>query len=296
MAPAAVWTNRQGGTYGRADNIAWMPSPTYLAMRAYTRARLLAARFRRRSSTWQGVRILGYHRVADERNDLSVRPAAFRDHMEQVVAADVEPVRLDTALDLLQNRVEGRYLCVTFDDGYRDNLENAVPVLEELRIPATIFVPTAIIDGTATYSWFDHPPPALSWEQISQLVRGGLVDVQAHTRSHPRLPHVSETTAREEIAGCKLDLEKRLGYEVTSFAYPAGLYTERDIRLVHEAGYRGAVTTEPGINVAGEPLHRLRRTLIYWTDRSGDFAVKLAGLLDEPPRSREWLYKRLAGR
>ena len=126
-----------------------------------------------------------------------------------------------------------------------------------------------------------------------QLAAGGLVDVQAHTRTHPRLPHLGDEEAREEIAGCKPEIEAEMGYEVTSFAYPAGLYTERDARLVAEAGYRAGLTTDPGVNAGGGPMTTLARTLVYWEDSLSDFRGKLAGLLDRPPRLREWLYGRL---
>lgn len=272
------------------------PRPTYLAMRAYDRARMFRARMSRHAWHWEGVRVLGYHRIAEDGNDLSVRPAAFREQMERALEAGVRPVRLDAALDLLERPVEGRWLCVTFDDGYRDNLEEAVPVLEELGIPATIFIATAIVDGTATFDWYDRPPPALSWSEVEELVAGGLVDVQAHTRTHPRLPHVDEARAREEIEGAKRDIERHVRYRVTSFAYPAGLYGGRDVRLVREAGYRAGVTTDPGVNPGGAGLERLRRTLIYWNDGAERFTAKLAGLLDRPPALRALLYRRLARR
>ena len=176
-------------------------SPTYLATRAYARGRLIGARLTKRQSNWRGVRILGYHRVSEERNDLAVRPAAFREQMERVLEAGVRSIRLDGALELLSNPVEDRWLCVTFDDAYRDNLEEAAPILEELGIPATIFVPTYIIDKQASYSWFREPPPALQWPEIEQSIAGGLIDFQAHTRTHPRLPHVDEEDAWEESPG-----------------------------------------------------------------------------------------------
>lgn len=270
------------------------PSPTYLAMRAYDRARLLRARWSRRAWRWEGVRILGYHRIAQDGNDLSVTPRAFREQMERVLDAGLKPIRLDAALDLLERPVEGRWLCVTFDDGYRDNLEEGVPVLEELGIPATIFIATAIVDGAATFDWYDRPPPALSWEEVERLAAGGLVDVQAHTQTHPRLPHVDEARARAEIEGAKRDIERHVPYPVTSFCYPAGLYGERDVRLVREAGYRAGVTTDPGVNPGGVGLDRLRRTLVYWNDGAEKFGAKLAGLLDRPPLLRATLYRRLA--
>ena len=262
-------------------------------MRIQQRARLRRAR-RRQADDWTGVRILGYHRVSDSPHVLSVAPAAFRRQMEHVRASSATPIGLEQAFDLLgSEEVPGRYVCVTFDDGYRDNLENAVPVLRELEIPATIFVPTAVIDGEATYDWFDDPPPALTWEEIGGLLGGGLVDVQAHSRTHRHLPALSDDQAHSEIVGAKLDLERHVPYPVTSFCFPAGLYGAREVALVREAGYRAGLTTDPGVNRGGAPLETLKRTLIYWDDEPEAFDAKYAGLLDKPPLLRSLLYRRL---
>ena len=94
-------------------------------------------------------------------------------------------------------------MCVTFDDGYRDNLLEAAPVLAELDIPATIFVPSRIIDGDASFHWYEDPPPALSWNDVGELLGGGLVDVQSHTLTHPLLPQVDAERSYEEIAGSR---------------------------------------------------------------------------------------------
>lgn len=263
----------------------------YLAGRAYQRGRIAAGRLRGGRS-WRGVRILGYHRIAEGRDSLCVTPADFAAQMQMVARLDAEPIRLDAALDLLARPVTGRYVAVTFDDGYHDYLVEAAPVLERHGIPATIFVPSAIIDGTAAFSWYRDPPRALTWDEIRDLVGGGLVDVQAHTRTHPRLPGVDHARARDEIAGCKRDIEARVGYEVSSFCYPAGLYGAREVALVRAAGYRAAVTTDPGVNGGGAAPETLRRTLVFRGDSAPQFEAKLGGLLDHRGHLQRWLHRR----
>ena len=252
--------------------------PAYVAARTYQRARL--ARARRRPAAWSGVRILGYHRIADAQDSLAVAPAAFREQMRAVAEGGAEPIRLDRALELLRAPVTKRYVCVTFDDGYRDNLLAAAPVLEEFGIPATIYLPSRIVDGDLPFHWYADPPPALSWDEVGELVDGGLIDVQSHTLTHPLLPQVDRTRSQDEIAGSKRAIEAHVPYSLTSICYPAGLYGPREIEFAREAGYAAAVTTNPGVNAGGGELLELRRTLVYGADDQRVFQAKLDGLLD----------------
>ncbi|HEY3614548.1 MAG TPA: glycosyltransferase [Gaiellales bacterium] len=252
--------------------------PAYLAARAYQRARV--SRPRRSVPSWDGVRILGYHRIAAAADSLSVSPTRFREQMRAVAESGAEPIRLDHALELLQRPVDGRYICVTFDDGYRDNLVAAAPVLAEFAIPATVYLPSRIIDGDETFHWYEDPPPALTWDEVGELLADGLVDVQSHTRTHPLLPQVDDARSREEIAVSKLEIEQHVPYALTSFCYPAGLYGPREVEYVRAAGYAAAVTTNPGVNAGDGELLELRRTLIYGADDMRTFGAKLDGVLD----------------
>ncbi|HEY6962934.1 MAG TPA: polysaccharide deacetylase family protein [Gaiellaceae bacterium] len=267
-------------------------SARYRAIRAYQRLRFLRARLLGRRRAWHGVRILGYHSISEGGTSLCVTPRAFRAQMEAVAAGDLTPVRLSDALDLLAaGPVEDRLVAITFDDGYLDNVEHAEPVLAELGLPATVFLPTRIVDGSVGYHWFPESPPALSWSDVAAAATRGTLDFQSHTRSHPWLPELSDEAAGEEIAASRSDLEARLGTVVTALAYPGGLYGSREERLVAEAGYRAGVSTTPGVNSGGETT--LRRTLVYREDGGDVFAAKLAGLLDRPGIGRRIGYRRL---
>ena len=265
-------------------------SASYHAAHAYQRARI--ARARLHPPTWSGVRILGYHRIADADDPLAVSPAGFREQMRAVAESGAQPIRLDRALELLRRPVTGNYLCVTFDDGYRDNLLAAEPVLAEYGIPATIYLPSRIIDGDVQFHWYADPPPALSWQEVAELLAGGLVDVQSHTLTHPLLPRVDAAQARDEIVDSKSEIERHVPYPLTSFCYPAGLYGEREVQLVREAGYTAAVTTNPGVNAGGGELLQLRRTLVYGADDLATFKAKLGGALDGETMLRRVLHGR----
>ncbi len=229
-----------------------------------------------------GVRIFLYHRVSPEHDKLTVTPEAFRAQMELLLSAGTNPINLDEALVVIQERVPGRHICVTLDDGYHDNLDYAIPVLRELGIPATIFVMSAVTDGSAQLYWYDRPPPILSWNELREIDQESLFAIGAHTRTHPALDKLTDEAAWDEIAGSRRDLEEHLGRSVTSFAYPAGLQGEREIRMVREAGYRVALTCEPGVNGPRDSAHAMRRTPVSGRDNLRMFEARLTGLLDRP--------------
>ena len=262
------------------------PRLYYRAVGARQASRIAASRTKRfAGDRWEGVRIFGYHRVAEEPNDVyAIAPKVFRAHMEHLLAAGATLVRLDDVLALLERRVEGRYVCVTFDDGYRDFLDHALPTLELLGIPATMFAVTGFLAGRETFSWYADPPELLSWDDLPRLLENGLVDVQAHSATHRRMTRLDNAELDDEVAGAKQELEQHLPYAVTSFSYPAGLYSPREMRAVELAGFRAAVTTQPGVNPGGVALGDLRRTMINWHDDTRAFAAKLEGALDRPSR------------
>jgi glycosyltransferase involved in cell wall biosynthesis/peptidoglycan/xylan/chitin deacetylase (PgdA/CDA1 family) len=274
------------------------PRLYYRAVGAHQSSRIAAAR-RDHSprEQWQGVRIFGYHRVADEPRDVyAIAPRAFRAQMEHLLASGTTLLRLDAALELLQRPVEGQYACVSFDDGYRDFLDHALPTLELLQIPATVFGVTGFLAGRTTFSWYHDPPGALSWDDVPRLLETGLVDLQAHSSTHRQMTRLSDKDLESEVAAAKRELERHLPYTVTSFSYPAGLYSPREMRAVEAAGFRGAVTTRPGVNPGGTGLGDLRRTMIHWRDDARDFAAKLDGALDRPSWIASTIYARRIAR
>lgn len=247
--------------------------------------RFQAARARRAlkgREPWEsGLRILAYHRVSTDRDPQAVSPSAFRAQMEALLRRAL-PVRLDESLSLLETGPEGRYVCVTFDDGYHDVLDNAIPVLRELQIPATLFVPSRIIDGAARYYWYEKPPSTLNWDELCEISKDDLFTIGAHTRTHLALPNLPDDAAWIEVEGSKRDIEVRTGDRVTAFAYPAGLYGEREIQMVRKAGFSIGVTINPGLVKVGHRAQTFHRSTIDRRDNLHMFEAKLTGLLDSP--------------
>ena len=252
-----------------------------------------AAATRVRSAWWlarsrgrldaDGLRILFYHRVSDDEDALAVAPRRFREQMELVAAAGYDVIDLCQAAGLLAaGHSLQRTIALNFDDGYRDVAENALPVLEKLGFPATVFIATGVTDGTASFAWYRRQPPLLTWEEIVELERSGSLRFGAHSITHPNLLALEAESAKREIAGSKLALKAKLGREVEAFCYPAGLFSDRDRGFVADAGFRVAVSCEPGVNRPGADPLTLRRRQIDARDSLLDFRAKLGGGHDSP--------------
>lgn len=168
-----------------------------------------------------------------------------------------EHFRVVPLLDLADKLAGGhplhRSLAITFDDGYRDNFENAAPVLEKLSLPATFFLVTQWV-GTDIVPWWDREQgvrhPWMTWSNVRVLYEKGF-DIGAHTRTHVDLGRVDSQEARHEIFGARAELEQRLGGAVESFAYPYGgrdNLTSENRELVKAAGFRCCCSGFGGTN------------------------------------------------
>jgi peptidoglycan/xylan/chitin deacetylase (PgdA/CDA1 family) len=204
------------------------------------------------------VPILMYHRVGPEprgpamTDALTVPAADFAAQMRWLRRAGFAAVTQRQLFDALENGgvLPPRPIVITFDDGYRDVLWNAAPVLHRLRMPATAYVITARISGP--------DPSFLTWRELRQLERYG-VAIGSHTEHHVELTHVSPDLALAELVGSRQTLERRLGRPVPWLSYPAGAVDPAVVRLVRRAGYELAVTTHAGDNQDGRRPLELQR-------------------------------------
>lgn len=231
-----------------------------------------------------GLRILMYHRVAPLPgfDQLTVSPARF-DEQAAWLAAHAHVLPLDEALDRLHDGgLPPNAVALTFDDGYRDNLVHALPVLKRHGLPATVFVTTAFCDQRLRHPRYDGEGGRLhlDWDEVRQLAAQPGIGIGSHTETHPRLPRTDAARAWREIAGSRHCIAQQLGRAPDLFCYPAGDFGERDRRLARDAGYRAAVSVAPGLNRRGGDPLRLHRTEV--TDRDGpqELALKLRGAFD----------------
>ena len=272
------------------------PRPLYPLKAAATRVRSHVWRLRTRgASETTGVRFLFYHRVSDDRDELAVSPRRFRAQMAVLAGLGFYVVDVVEAASRLLNGTSQseKLLGLSFDDGYRDVAEEALPVLERHGFRATVFVATGLVDRTVPLSWYRREQPELlRWEEIQSLDAGGTLRFEAHSVTHRNLVALSDEDAKLELTDAKRILEGRIGREVYAFSYPGGTFGERERILAEEAGYRFAFSCEPGPNSRATDRFALRRNQIDHRDSLLDFRAKIGGAHDTALPGRS-LYRRL---
>ncbi len=169
-----------------------------------------------------------------------------------------------------------RAVVITIDDGYRDNLEIAAPILRKHRFGATVFLVSDRIGGRN--DWDDEGVvvgrPLLDLAEIEQL-RGAGIELGAHTRNHRPLPELGDADIGEEIAGSRSQLEQLLGIPIKTFAYPYGRRDERAVAAVAAAGYEAACSTHPVPARLDDDRFQVPRIEVRAGDSLRRFMVKL---------------------
>jgi len=223
------------------------------------------------------VPILMYHRIDVLRptlpaitRALTVAPADFAAQMRWLHVHGYHAITQTQLFDALEHgrALPAKPIVITFDDGYRDVLKYAAPVLARLHMPATAYVITGRISGPDV--------SFLSWLMLNALEQDG-VEIGSHTVHHAELPRLSDPEALQELIQSRLALERHLGHPVQWFAYPAGRFDQRTEGLVRQAGYVLAVTTQPGSAQSAQAPFALHRYEVLDTTGVRGLAAMLRG-------------------
>lgn len=240
----------------------------------------------RSSADYRLPRILMYHMVRSPRpnarfNKLRVAPAAFERQLKWLVAHGWQFAFLSELADLKTRNAATKTVVLTFDDGYRDNFLAAHPLLLKYNAKATLFLVADRHDRDWSSAKKKHHDsgelqrePKLDDDDVRAMLDSGAWELGAHTLTHALLPKLDAASRRAEIAGGKEALEHCFGVRIESFAYPFGIYEDQDVALAAAAGYRYAVTTEPGIS-GDLHAHALRLKRIKVSGKDGLFAFSL---------------------
>ncbi|NEW05792.1 polysaccharide deacetylase family protein [Paenibacillus sp. SYP-B3998] len=210
---------------------------------------------------------LNYHSIGDEPdNTLVLHPDKLIQQMAYLKEHNYTPVTLDTFLLTLEKKKPAavKQILITFDDGYADNYELAMPILKQYGFPATLFFSPGFVGK----------PDYLSWEQVKEMQQAGW-DIQPHGMTHPHLSKLSEEEQKKEIYLAKAQMEEQLGTKANVFCYPYGEFNQQTLIILKNAGFRYAFTIEQGKTTSSQQPYHLKRIYVNGEDSLNAWSRKL---------------------
>ncbi len=227
------------------------------------------------------VPILMYHNIGEPPEGarlraLYVRTGAFGRQMWLLKILGYRGLSMSEAMPYIRGEKSGKVVAITFDDGYLDTFEQALPVLNTFGFRATCYVVSC---RTGQYNDWDAAElnvqkQLMTDDQVRAWHAAGM-EVGAHSRTHPRLSKCSDEELKTELAGSKADLEALTGAPVTQFCYPYGDLDKRVADAARHAGYVAATTVQRGRAYPGDDPMLLRRILVSGSNMLHLFLIKL---------------------
>jgi len=213
--------------------------------------------------------VLYYHDVPDAQRQMFAR------QMDMVLSLTV-PLSTDDLPELIAGE---HYSAITFDDGFENSLDNAVPELTNRNIPATFFVTVGFLKRKA--EWWPTSSPQREQKIAScdrwQQLPANLIKIGSHTVTHPHLAMVSEQEARVELYNSRVALMQMLKRNIVAFSFPYGEFTSNLVEWCYDAGYEQVFTTLPGNRFRSAHEFLIGRTAAEPDDWPIEFRLKLMG-------------------
>ncbi|RME78652.1 MAG: polysaccharide deacetylase family protein, partial [Chloroflexi bacterium] len=224
------------------------------------------------------VPILMYHYISDPppgadaiRRDLSVPPARFEEQLAWLRQAGYQTVSMKDVVYALSGRgsLPEKPVVLSFDDGYRDNYQNAFPLLKKYGFTGIFFVFTQVID--------EYNESYLTWEMVREMHQAGM-EFGSHSYRHLDLRGRDVDLLVYEIVGSKEAIEERIGEPVRFFCYPSGRYDEMTVRVLESADFWAAVTTQWGADFTFADRFEIPRIRIHGDTTLEQFAAIMESL------------------
>lgn len=231
----------------------------------------------------QTLPILLYHRIAEARvcgtASSCISPSAFEAQLRFLRDSGACSVTLKDWQVSWEHRhpLKNRSILITFDDGYRDFMETAWPLLKFYGFSALLFVVTGEVGRWNRWDVPQHGDesvPLLDWNDLRCLRDDG-VEFGSHTMTHPYLTGCSQVEIIREATQSQMILERELGRPTVSFSYPYGESDEFVQHWIGACGYLFGFTCRPGLATYQDRMLSLPRIEITSEDTTESFAKKI---------------------
>jgi peptidoglycan/xylan/chitin deacetylase (PgdA/CDA1 family) len=187
------------------------------------------------------------------------------------------------ATDLL-GRQGNRTLAVTFDDGFQNVFEHALPVLAKHRIPATCFVPSGYIGREAGWMAKSTGAPykleQLASAEVLAAADCRLITIGSHSVSHHPLATLPETSLNRELVDSKETLERITSRRVSILSFPYGSFSTKVLEAAGAAGYTQVFANVPMRPTVGSIPVLIGRITVSPHDWPLEFKLKVRGAYD----------------
>jgi peptidoglycan/xylan/chitin deacetylase (PgdA/CDA1 family) len=228
------------------------------------------------------IPILMYHQVdappprGTPLRGLIVAPSSFAWQMRMLKLLGYRGLSMRDLEPYLTGQKQGKVVGITFDDGYQNNLHNALPVLQKNGFTATCYGVSRLIGGSNSWDQGKVAQKPLMTLDDWRAWRDAGMDIGSHTCTHAKLTELPPPQARDEISRSKQELEQAAGFEVRHFCYPYGWFSPEHRDMVQAAGYVTATTTQRGRVHDGADPYTLRRIMVARATNPVQFYLKVA--------------------
>lgn len=232
------------------------------------------------------IPILMYHSISSEAapgfKPFCVSPADFEAHVRHIRDAGYAPLTVGQLVAAWNAgapaALPAKPIVLTFDDGFRDFHQAALPILAKYNVPATLYVTTGYVGKTSAWlaSLGEGSRALLSWTELAEIYRAG-IEIGAHSVTHPALDLLPAEQARNEIRDSKKSIEDKLATRIGSFAYPFGFFSRATRDFVAEAGYTSACAVRYRMSTPDESRYLLSRLIVRNGTGIGTFAQLIDG-------------------
>lgn len=225
------------------------------------------------------VPVLMYHRVNPvviDRNTVHVDN--FKQQLEYLASRGYQAITLTQLRQSLdgQGALPAKPVILTFDDGYKDNFDFALPLLMQYDMKATVFVVAGCVGGFCSWLKEHDCNRLMTWEQLGKWVEAGM-EIGGHTMTHPFLSRLNEQAIKHELLTSKELLESKLNSKIAFFCYPYGDFDDRVKTLVRQAGYQGGLAIYNRVSLTQPDIYAIPRQGISARLPLWEFKLKVSG-------------------
>jgi peptidoglycan/xylan/chitin deacetylase (PgdA/CDA1 family) len=227
------------------------------------------------------IPILMYHQIDEppprgtQLRGLIVSPGSFARQMALLRILGYRGMSMRELEPYLSGEKRGKVVGITFDDGYQNNLVNALPVLKRNGFTATCYGVSNMLGGTNSWDQGNVAEKPLMTLSGWRIWLSAGMDVGSHTQTHADLNSISLEEAKRQIQDSKRTLEQALSCEVRHFCYPYGRFRVEHTKMVKEAGYTTATTTNRGRVTPKDDPMALRRIMVARATNPLQFFMKI---------------------